>query len=313
MVTGAAGFIGSHFVDFVLKNHPEDMVIGFDCLTYAGNMHNLEAALASNKFEFVKGDIRNSNEVNSIVSKVDAVVNFAAETHVDRSIVSASDFVSTNVLGTNVLLQAALDSNLGIFHQISTDEVYGSISSGRSQEDAKLNPSSPYSASKASADLLVHSYQQTHGLNTRITRASNNYGIRQFPEKLIPLFVTNLLNNKPVPIYGTGENIRDWLSVYDHVCGVYLALTRGKTGAIYNLGGDNEMTNLEIITLLADLINAKRDLLINVADRKGHDFRYSINSNKARKELGYKVERNFRAEIEVLISHFKNQMASDIS
>ena len=306
MVTGAAGFIGSHFVDHVLENHPEDQVIGFDCLTYAGNMKNLELAMPNKRFEFVKGDIRNPDEVESVMARVDAIINFAAETHVDRSIASSNEFISSNVLGVNVLLESALKYRTSIFLQISTDEVYGSVQYGTSLETDRLNPSSAYSASKAAADLLVGSFHTTHRLNTRITRASNNYGLRQYPEKLIPLSIERLIKNEKIPVYGNGQNIRDWQNVHDHVKGIYMVLEHGKPGEIYNLGGNNLKTNLEIITLLLEASNKDSSSLEYVADRKGHDFRYAMDCSKANKHLGYKPERNFELEIKRLFELSKN-------
>lgn len=305
MVTGAAGFIGSHFVDYVLENHPEDSIIGFDCLTYAGNMKNLELAMPNKRFEFVKGDIRNSDEVNPIVAKVDAIVNFAAETHVDRSITSSSEFISTNVLGVNVLLESSVASKVKIYHQISTDEVYGSVSSGYSTEEDKLAPRSPYAASKAAADLLVESFRITHGLNTRITRASNNYGSRQYPEKLIPLSILNLLSHKKISLYGNGKNIRDWLHVLDHVKAVDLIL-RNSSSEIYNIGGNTLKSNLEIAKVLIAKLKLDETYLTFVEDRKGHDFRYALNNEKLMKSFNFKHEFCLETALTDIIEFYKS-------
>lgn len=302
MVTGAAGFIGSHFVDHVLENHPEDQVIGFDCLTYAGNMKNLELAIPNKQFEFVKGDIRNHNEVDSVVARVDAIINFAAETHVDRSIASSSEFVSTNVLGVNVLLESAIKNKISIFHQISTDEVYGSVEIGYSLESDKLSPRSPYAASKAAADFLVDSFRITHGLNTRITRASNNYGTRQYPEKLIPFFISRLLKGEKVPVYGTGENVRDWLHVSDHVYAIDLVFRNNNLNNIFNVSGDNLKTNLEITQLILGILGLDKTYIEFVDDRKGHDFRYALDGSKILKTYNFKPKGDLETELAKLIS-----------
>lgn len=310
MVTGAAGFIGSHFVDYVLENHPEDQVIGFDCLSYAGNMKNLELAIPNKRFEFVKGDIRNTDEVDPVVAKVDAIVNFAAETHVDRSIASSIDFISTNVLGVNVLLESALKNQTSVFHQISTDEVYGSVESGFSKEEDKLMPRSPYAASKASADLLVESFRVTHGLNTKITRASNNYGIRQYPEKLIPLFITKLLRGEKVPLYGTGANIRDWLFVLDHARAVDLVFRGSASRNIFNISGENLKTNKEITQIILQKIGLTDDRVEFVRDRKGHDFRYAVDNSNLKAEYDFNVNTDFEIELTRVIQSIEKSINS---
>lgn len=303
MVTGAAGFIGSHFVDYVLENHPEDLVIGFDCLTYAGDMKNLASATINNRFEFVKGDIRKSDEVNPIVAKVDAIVNFAAETHVDRSISSSSEFVSTNVLGTNVLLEAALINKIEVFHQISTDEVYGSLLNESATEFFPLNPSSPYSASKSSADFIVQAFHKTHELNTRITRSSNNFGSRQYPEKLIPYFISRLIAGEKVHLYGDGTNVRDWIFVKDNVARIDRILRGGKNGNIYNIGSGNELTNLDITRKILALMKLSDDVITFVKDRPAHDFRYSLDISKL-KEIANIPFTNFDQALEETINSY---------
>lgn len=307
-MTGAAGFIGSHFVDYVLENHPEDMVIGFDCLTYAGNMQNLESALPSNRFEFIKGDIRNSDEVVTVMTKVDAIVNFAAESHVDRSISSSSEFISTNVLGTNVLLEAAIKFPSIVFYQVSTDEVYGSIDQGLSSECDKLEPRSPYAASKASADLMVMAFGSTHDLDFRISRASNNYGTRQFPEKLIPVAITKLLKNEKMPIYGKGLNIRDWLYVKDHVRAISEILHNSKKSLIYNIGGDELLTNLEVANILIKFASKKQEMIEFVDDRKGHDFRYALSNNLIKNDFNFEPTSKLIDCLPELFEYYKLQL-----
>lgn len=288
LVTGGAGFIGSNFVtQFVSGQYPEICeVVVLDKLTYAGKMENLVEALRDPRVSFVQGDICDLTLVSKVVSRVNAVINFAAESHVDRSIESSSEFIRTNILGTQTLLDAAKFHNIAKFLQVSTDEVYGSITSGSWDEESPLLPNSPYSASKASADLLVRAYHKTHNLNTIITRCSNNYGPRQYPEKLIPLFVTRLLNGEKVPVYGTGTNIRDWLHVSDHCKGIYLALTKGVSGEIYNIGGGTELTNIALTKKLIEQVGLKEDKIEFVADRPGHDQRYSVNWSKI-EAIGY--------------------------
>ncbi len=291
LVTGAAGFIGSNFVRRMLTgSYPEftdaDVTV-LDKVTYAGNIDNLAPVADSPRFHFVRGDICDTGLLAELMPGFDAVVHFAAESHVDRSITGAADFVLTNVLGTQQLLQAALNADVDRFVHVSTDEVYGSISEGSWPEDWPLAPNSPYSASKASSDLLARAYHQTFGMDVRITRCSNNYGPYQFPEKVIPLFVTNLMDGIPVPLYGSGTNVRDWLHVDDHCEGIQMVLAGGRAGEIYNIGGGTELTNVELTNLILDAMGAGTDMIKRVADRKGHDLRYSVDISKISAELGY--------------------------
>ena len=292
VVTGGAGFIGSHYVRQALTGAYDSLadaqIVVLDSLTYAGNEQNLAPVKDSPRLEFVRGDIRDVELVRAVLRGADAVVHFAAESHVDRSIVGAAEFVSTNVLGTQTVLQAALEAEVGRFVHVSTDEVYGSIEHGSWPEDHPLEPNSPYSASKASSDLLARAYFRTHGLPVCITRCSNNYGPYQYPEKVIPLFVTNLLNGKRVPLYGDGGNVRDWLHVDDHCRGIQLVLDRGRPGEIYNIGGGTELTNKELTGLLLEAVGADWDMVEYVPDRKGHDRRYSVDITKISTELGYR-------------------------
>jgi dTDP-glucose 4,6-dehydratase len=295
LVTGGAGFIGSNFVRRIFDGTITGIshVTVLDKLTYAGTLTNLEAVVDKPNFEFIKGDICDHQLISAIIPKVDAIVNFAAESHVDRSIASASEFVETNIRGVQVLLDAIKSHNRKIrFLQVSTDEVYGSISEGSWDENSPLLPNSPYSASKAGGELLARSYFKTHGLNVLITRCSNNYGPNHFPEKLIPLFITNLLENKPIPVYGTGGNVRDWLHVDDHCQGIEKVLKIGKVGEIYNIGGGKELANIDITKLILTEMDKSNSEIEFVEDRKGHDFRYSVNHSKITNELGYvpKVE-----------------------
>jgi len=290
LVTGGAGFIGSNFVRRIADGSLSGVksVIVLDKLTYAGVLANLDEAKGMNGFQFVEGDICDSNLVSELLADVGAVVNFAAESHVDRSIGSAAEFVETNVGGVQVLLDAIKASGRNIrFVQVSTDEVYGSIESGSWTEGWPLMPNSPYSATKAGGELLARAYHKTHGLDVVITRCSNNYGTHHFPEKLIPLFVTNLLEGKKVPVYGNGKNVRDWLHVDDHCRGIHAALMNGKTGGVYNIGGGRELTNLEITKLILEAMGADESSIEYVEDRKGHDLRYSVDWTKIKNELGY--------------------------
>jgi dTDP-glucose 4,6-dehydratase len=282
LVTGGCGFIGSNFIRHALSGENGHSVINLDKLTYAGNPENLRDFTENPRYTFIKGDICDEHLVNLIFRRysIDTVVHFAAESHVDRSIVNSSPFVITNVLGTQVLLDAALHHGVNQFIHISTDEVYGSIDSGSFTENDNLHPSSPYSASKAASDLLVLSYYTTHGLPALITRCTNNFGPYQYPEKLIPLFITNLLQNLNVPVYGTGKNVRDWIYVLDHCLAIEFLMEHGKPGEIYNVGGGNERTNLEITRLILDLLDKDESVIEYVKDRPGHDFRYSLNCSK---------------------------------
>lgn len=289
LVTGAAGFIGSHFVDGLLgPGSPPDLrVTVLDVLTYAGDPAHLAPHSGDPRFRFVRGDITDVPLVRTLVEPGSTVVNFAAESHVDRSIVDAGAFVRTNVAGTHVLLDAALSAGVRCFLQVSTDEVYGSIDNGAWTEDSPVSPNSPYAATKASADMLALSYARTHGLDVRITRCSNNYGPRQHPEKLIPLFVTTLRAGGTVPLYGNGGNVRDWLHVSDHCRGIRLVLERGRAGEVYNIGGGTELTNRELTGMLLDACGADWSAVRHVEDRKGHDRRYCVDDGKLRR-LGYR-------------------------
>lgn len=291
LVTGGAGFIGSNFVRRTLQDAYPGLegadVVVLDSLTYSGNLANLAPVADSPRYSFVHGDIRDADLLDRIMPDMDAVVHFAAESHVDRSVRDSSIFVETNVLGTQRLLDAALRSGLGRFVHVSTDEVYGSIAAGSWDESRPLEPNSPYSASKAGSDLLARSYHRTHGLNLSITRCSNNYGPYHFPEKVIPLFVTNLIDDEHVPLYGEGNNIRDWLHVDDHTRGIAMVLTSGRAGEIYNIGGGTELTNTELTQLLLDATGKDWSYVDRVQDRLGHDLRYSVDISKIRAELGY--------------------------
>ncbi|MEC3978066.1 dTDP-glucose 4,6-dehydratase [Amycolatopsis sp. H20-H5] len=297
LVTGGAGFIGSHYVRQVLAGaYPtlaEAEVVVLDKLTYAGNEANLAPVADSPRLRFVRGDICDPAQVTAVMRGVDLVVHFAAESHVDRSILGSADFVLTNVLGTQTLLQAALEAGVGRFVHVSTDEVYGSIDEGSWTEEHLLEPNSPYSASKASSDLLARSYHRTHGLHVCVTRCSNNYGPYQFPEKVVPLFVTNLLDGLNVPLYGDGLNVRDWLHVDDHCRGIQLVADGGRPGEIYNIGGGTELTNQELTERLLTALDAGWDRVEPVADRKGHDRRYSVDITKIATELGYAPQISF--------------------
>jgi dTDP-glucose 4,6-dehydratase len=291
LVTGGAGFIGSNFVRMAIEGRlpglEDAQITVLDALTYSGTLTNLKSVENSPRFSFIHGDIRDPAIVKKAMEGHHAVVHFAAESHVDRSVNNSRIFVETNVLGTQTLLDQALAQELEKFVHVSTDEVYGSIDSGSWNEDEPLLPNSPYSASKAASDLLVRSYHITHGLNASITRCSNNYGTHHFPEKVIPLFVTNLLDGEKVPLYGDGSNIRDWLHVDDHCRGIALVLSAGRAGEIYNIGGGTELSNLELTNLLLTSTGRDGSYVERVADRKGHDRRYSVSINKIRSELGY--------------------------
>jgi len=296
LVTGAAGFIGSNFVRMIANGKIAGIssVAVLDKLTYAGVSENLLSAQSISDYSFTQGDICDTKLVTSMLEGVDAVINFAAESHVDRSINGASDFVQTNIVGVQVLLDAIKGSGRKIrFLQVSTDEVYGSIESGSWTEDWPLLPNSPYSASKASGELLARAYKKTHDMDIVITRCSNNYGTHHFPEKLIPLFITNLIEGKKVPVYGTGENVRDWLHVDDHCRGIYSVLMNGRSGEVYNIGGGRELTNNEITSRILEVMGADESSIEYVEDRKGHDLRYSVDWTKIKLELGYEPQVRF--------------------
>jgi len=295
LVTGGAGFIGSNFIRYMRGRHPGYAITNLDALTYAGNLENLKDIPESSSYRFVRGDIRDRQAVNSLVTGgFDAIINFAAESHVDRSIDNAAVFVETNVLGTQVLLDAALRHSVQRYVQISTDEVYGSLGpEGLFTESTPLAPNSPYSASKASADLFVRAWHETFGLATLITRCSNNYGPYQFPEKLIPLFITNALADERLPLYGDGLNVRDWIFVEDHCSAIDAVLHHGRAGGVYNIGGNSEKTNREITGVILRQLGKPESLIRQVADRPGHDRRYAIDSARIRQELGWRPAYDF--------------------
>jgi dTDP-glucose 4,6-dehydratase len=297
LVTGGAGFIGSTYVrNLVRGTYPtaaDARVTIVDKLTYAGNIANLDPVAGSDGYRFVGGDVCDADLLADVVPGHDAIVHFAAETHVDRSIASAAEFAMTNFVGTQALLEAALEAGVGKFVHVSTDEVYGSIEEGSWCETHPLEPNSPYSAAKAGSDLIARAYAKTHGLDVSITRCSNNYGPYQFPEKVIPLFVTNLMDGMKVPLYGDGGNVRDWLHVDDHCRGIQLVLERGRPGEVYNIGGGTELTNKELTDLLLDVCDAGWDMVEYVEDRKGHDRRYSLDITKISRELGYSPQIRF--------------------
>jgi dTDP-glucose 4,6-dehydratase len=312
LVTGAAGFIGSNFVRRIADGSLSDIstIKILDKLTYAGNRSNLEGVDYETKFSLVNGDICDPNLVASLIREVDGVINFAAESHVDRSISSAAEFVSTNVAGVQVLLDAIKASGKNIrFLQVSTDEVYGSIESGSWDENSPLLPNSPYSASKAGGELLARAYHRTHGMDVVVTRCSNNYGTHHFPEKLIPLFITNLLEGKKVPVYGNGKNVRDWLHVDDHCRGIYTALMNGRSGEVYNIGGGRELSNLEITHLILQAMGATESSIEYVEDRKGHDLRYSVDWTKINRELGYEPQVKFEDGLRDTVEWYQNNRA----
>jgi dTDP-glucose 4,6-dehydratase len=310
LVTGGAGFIGSNFVRRLVTDKYEGLegaeVTVLDALTYSGNPANLAPVSTSERYQFVKGDIRDAALLNDLVPGFDAIVHFAAESHVDRSVKDAAPFVSTNVLGTQTLLDAAVRHDIPRFVHVSTDEVYGSISHGSWRENHILQPNSPYSASKASSDLLARAWHVTHGLNISITRCSNNYGPYHYPEKLIPLFVTNLLDDLPVPLYGDGNNVRDWLHVDDHCRGIAAVLLGGRAGEIYNIGGGTELTNRRLTELLLDATGRDWSMVEPVPDRKGHDRRYSVDISKISHELGYEPKVDFTEGLARVVDWYRN-------
>lgn len=309
LVTGGAGFIGSNFILFWLKNHLNDYIINFDRLTYAGNLENLSAVEKNSQYSFIKGDICDVDLVNKIMKDIDIIVHFAAESHVDRSIMGPAVFVETNVMGTQVLLDSALKHKVKRFHHISTDEVFGTLELGSEEkfnENSCLKPNSPYAASKAGADCLVRAYYKTYGLPVTITNTSNNYGQYQFPEKLISLSITNLLENKKVPVYGKGNQVRDWLYVEDHCRAIDLVLQKGKIGETYCIGGtDDDISNIEVVRKIIRILNKNENDIEYVKDRPGHDVRYAIDWSKAKKELGYKPAYDFDTYLEKTVKWYK--------
>jgi len=290
LVTGGAGFIGSNFVHYMLERYPDYHILDLDALTYAGNLDNLKGAMDNPGHKFIQGRIEDGTLVDGLMEVVDTVINFAAESHVDRSIVEPQVFIKTNVLGTQVLLDAALRHKVKLFYQISTDEVYGAVdldSAERFTEESPLLPNSPYAASKTSADLLVRAYYRTYGLPVIISRCTNNYGSRQHPEKFIPTVILNALRDEPVPIYGDGLYVRDWIHVLDHCRAIDLILHKGKVGEVYNIGGDNEWANIELAKKLLQITGKPEKLLQSVQDRPGHDRRYALSSDKLKRELDW--------------------------
>ncbi|MFF3923932.1 dTDP-glucose 4,6-dehydratase [Paenibacillus lactis] len=306
LVTGGAGFIGSNFVLYMIRQHPEYKIINMDALTYAGNLENLKSIETNQNYTFIQADISDKTAVDQIFQQgIDVVVNFAAESHVDRSILEPEVFVNTNVLGTQVLLDASKKYNVSKFVQVSTDEVYGSLGeTGLFSETTPLAPNSPYSASKAGGDLLVRAYHETFGLPVNITRCSNNYGPYQFPEKLIPLIISRALNDEPLPIYGDGLNIRDWLYVEDHCSAIDLVIHQGRVGEVYNIGGNNERTNIHIVKTILEELGKPEALIQYVEDRPGHDRRYGIDPTKIMTELGWKPKHNFETGIKETIAWY---------
>jgi len=304
LVTGGAGFIGSNFVRHVLTSHPGDAVVNLDKLTYAGNPENLRDVEADSRYRFVKGDICDGAAVREAMGGVDAVVHFAAETHVDRSNLGADDFLRTNVTGTFTLLEAARELRIGRFLAVSTDEVYGSIAEGAAREGDALNPSNPYSASKAAADLLARAYWITHRLPVLITRSSNNFGPYQYPEKVIPLFVTNAIEDRALPLYGDGRNVRDWLYVLDNCAAIDLVLRRGADGEIYNVGGAAEVQNVTLTRRILSLLGKPESLITPVADRPGHDRRYALDSGKVR-ALGWAPATSFEDALAATVEWYR--------
>src|SRR5574344_408101 len=308
LVTGGAGFIGSNFIHYWLNKYPEDYIINLDLLTYAGNLENLTDIENNPNYKFVQGDICDASLVDSLVKEVDVIVHFAAESHVDRSILNSADFIKTNVEGTRVLLEAAKNNGNKRFHHISTDEVFGALSfdAPKFNEQTPYDPRSPYSASKASSDHLVRAYYHTHGLPITISNCSNNYGPYQHPEKLIPRFITNLIEGKKVPVYGEGKNIRDWIHVEDHNRGVEKIIEAGKIGETYCLGGGNEKTNLEITHKILELMGKGEEMIERVADRLGHDLRYAIDYSKAERELNWQPLISFEEGLAKTVEWYQN-------
>ena len=304
LVTGGAGFIGSNYTRYMLNKYPDYNITVLDALTYAGNLNNLSDLKNNKNFSFVHGNICDEKLVGNLMQKMDAVINFAAETHVDRSIHQAGDFIDTDIRGTYVLLEAVRKYSVERFLQISTDEVYGSIEKGSFLESDPLKPNSPYSASKAGADLLIRSYYITYNTPVIITRSSNNFGPYQYPEKLIPLFITNALDKMALPLYGDGRNVRDWLYVLDNCSAIDLVLHKGKCGEIYNVGAGNEQENITITTTILKLLNQSTDLIKYVTDRPGHDRRYSVNINKVI-SLGWQPQKNFRQAMEETVQWYQ--------
>ncbi len=312
LITGGAGFIGSNYLHYVVNKYADDKFVCIDALTYAGNYNNIKELENKENFKFVHGDITDRNLIYKLFEdeKFDIVINFAAESHVDNSIKNPEIFLKTNILGTSVLLDACRKYGIKRYHQVSTDEVYGDLPLDRPDllftEETPIHTSSPYSSSKASADLLVMAYHRTYGLPVTISRCSNNYGPYQFPEKLIPLVISKALNNEKIPVYGTGKNVRDWIHVIDHNIGVDLIVREGRDGEVYNLGGHSERSNLDVVKTILKQMGKDESLIEFVSDRKGHDLRYAIDSTKSEKELGWKLTRNFEDGLKETVDWYLN-------
>ena len=312
LITGGAGFIGSNFCHYEVENYPEDEFVCIDALTYAGNYNNIKELENKKNFKFVKGDIRDRDLIYKLFEdeKFDIVINFAAESHVDNSIKNPTIFLETNIIGTSVLMDACVKYGIKRYHQVSTDEVYGDLPLDRPDllftEETPIHTSSPYSSSKASADLLVGAYHRTFGLPITISRCSNNYGPYQFPEKLIPVVFSKAVKGEKIPVYGKGENVRDWIHVYDHNVGVDMIVRHGRDGEVYNLGGHSERTNITVVKTILKQLGKSEDLIEFVADRKGHDLRYAIDSTKVEKELGWTRKYNFEEGIKETIDWYLN-------
>ncbi|MCL5985005.1 MAG: dTDP-glucose 4,6-dehydratase [Actinobacteria bacterium] len=304
LVTGGAGFIGSNFIHYILKKYDGYEIVNFDKLTYAGNLENLADIKDDRRYRFIRGDICDRGAVADAIKGVDIVINFAAESHVDRSIEDPGSFIQTDIFGTFVLLEASRNNEVNLYVQISTDEVYGSIENGSFKETDPLKPNSPYSASKAGADMIVRSFNKTYGLPTMITRSSNNFGPNQYPEKVIPLFVTNLIDDIPVPLYGDGMNVRDWIYVEDNCAGIDFAIHKGKAGEIYNIGGGNERSNIWITKEILEIMGKPESMIDYVKDRPGHDRRYSIDCTKL-KSLEWSPKYDFESALEQTIRWYR--------
>lgn len=312
LVTGGAGFMGSHFIRYWLNKYPDDYLVNFDTLTYAANLDNLKDIENNKKYTFVKGDIRNPTQVKKVMKGVDIVVHFAAETHVDKSILNSTEFITTNVVGTQILLQQALEAKVKRFHHISTDEVFGSLPLNKNlkfSERTPYNPRNPYSASKASSDHLVRAYYETYSLPITISNASNYYGSHQFPEKFIPRLIIRGILGQTLPVYGKGNNVRDWLNVLDHCRAIDLILAKGKIGETYLVGPNSEQTNLEVAEKICNLLGIPRSMIEFVRDRPGHDFRYALNGAKIRQELGWKPLHDFDYWLKNTVLWYQNNEA----
>lgn len=308
LITGGCGFIGSNFIRYILKKYPHYKIINLDSLTYAGNLESLEDVSKNPNYTFIKGDISDYNLVMELIDSCEGVLNFAAETHVDRSITDPSIFVRTNVLGTQILLEASRRKNIPRFLQVSTDEVYGSIEKGAFTEESLLLPNSPYAASKAGADHLVRAYHKTYRLPVIITRSSNNFGPYQYPEKIIPLFIMKAFSDEKLPLYGDGLNVRDWIYVEDNCTAIDLVFHKGREGEIYNIGGGNEMGNIEIARMILKELKRPESLISYVKDRPGHDRRYALNPNKIKEELGWEPANDFEDDIKKTIYWYKDNI-----